>query len=222
MAIKWNKASSNPVKEVKLFRERNQRLRYLTSDEEKRLLEECNDYLRPMVIMVLHTGMRKSEILNLKWDQIDFGRGCVIVENTKNDEVRDIPMNVTLTDWMTNVMVLSKGEYVFSRQEGEPPKSIRTAFENAVKRAELGGFRFHDIRHAFASRLVMSGVDLLTVKELMGHKTISMTMRYAHLSKEHKQKAVETLEFGEKKYCSITTVGLKGQDKQEAQTVINQ
>jgi integrase len=194
LAIKWNKASRNPVKEVKLFREKNQRLRYLSIDEDKRLLDECNGYLRPIVITALHTGMRKSEILNLRWSQVDFERGCVIVVNTKNDEVRDIPMNATLTDCLTNVKVLSKGEYVFSRQEGKPPKSIRTAFENAVKRAELGDFHFHDIRHAFASKLVMSGVDLLTVKELLGHKTIAMTMRYSHLSQEYKRKAIRFLD----------------------------
>jgi len=190
MAIKWNKATVNPVKEVKLFRERNQRLRYLTIDEEKRLLDECNEYLRPIVITALHTGMRKSEILNLRWNQVDFERECVVVVYAKNDEVREIPMSATLTDCLTHVKVLSKGEYVFSRQEEEPPKSIRTAFENAVKRAELGDFHFHDIRHAFASRLIMSGVDLLTVKELLGHKTITMTMRYSHLSQEHKKKAI--------------------------------
>ena len=82
---------------------------------------------------------------------------------------------------------------IFRNRLGKPYRSVNTAFCNAVKRAEINDFNFHDLRHTFASRLVMSGVDLPTVKELMGHKDITMTLRYSHLSDDHKQRAVEIL-----------------------------
>lgn len=194
MAIKWGEAILNPVKEVKMFRERNQRMRFLSPEEEERLLEECNSHLYPIVLTALNTGMRRGEILGLRWNQVDFSRGLIIVENTKNDEIREIPMNATLTRALRDVKVKAAGEHVFSRHTGEITRSVRTAFNNAVRRAELNDLRFHDLRHTFASKLVMAGVDILTVKELLGHKTISMTMRYSHLTQEHKKKAVYAID----------------------------
>lgn len=100
-------------------------------------------------------------------------------------------MNEMLTTTLAAIK-LSDGA-VFRNRTGAPYRSVRTAFENAVKRAEIEDFTFHDLRHTFASRLVMAGVDLPTVKRLMGHKEISMTLRYAHLSDDHMQRAVDFL-----------------------------
>lgn len=193
MAIKWGKATTNPVREVKFAREDNGRVRFLTQEEEERLLPACKEPLRPVVITALHTGFRLSELLSLTWDDVDFTRRVIQVRAgyAKNGESRSIPMNEVLTTTLEAIRI-SDGP-VFRNRKGEPYKSVRTAFENAVKRAEVPDFTFHDLRHTFASRLVMAGVDLTTVKQLMGHKEISMTLRYAHLSDEHMQRAVDFL-----------------------------
>ncbi len=193
MAIKWGDFDENPVKKVKFFRESNRRLRYLSEEEEARLLNSCNDHLRSIVITALNTGMRVSEILSLKWECVDFDLGIITVVNSKNNESRNIPLNTVLTEELHRLRLNAKNEYVFSRSNGQVTLSIRTAWEKALKRTNIQDFRFHDLRHTFASKLVMAGVDIVTVKELLGHKTISVTMRYSHLSQEHKKKAVELL-----------------------------
>jgi len=162
-----------------------------------------------MIIVAINTGMRRGEILSLKWDRVDFQREIITVVRSKNDGVRYIPMNKRLTKELKAVKINAAGEYVFSKESGEPFKDIKNGFWGALKRSGIEKCRFHDLRHTFASHLVMKGTDITTVKELLGHKTISMTMRYAHLSKEHKQQAVDSLEFGEKKYCSRTYKELK-------------
>ena len=192
MAMEWGKAEKNPVKGVKLARENNDRIRYLSYDEEDRFVAACKGPLRPVVITAINTGCRKSELLSLTWDDVDFERGTVSVRAgyAKNGESRSIPMNEVLRKTLEEIV----GEgAVFRSRTGQPYKSIDTAFYSAVKRAEIEDFHFHDLRHTFASRLVMAGVDLPTVKELMGHKDIKMTLRYAHLSDDHKQKAVNLL-----------------------------
>ncbi len=191
--IKWGKAETNSVKEVKLAKENNQRIRYLSYEEEERLIGACKGPLRPVVITAIHTGFWKSELLSLTWDDIDFERSTVSVKAgyAKNGESRSIPMNELLKQTLQEVKILEGA--VFRSRSGKPYRSIRTAFTTALKRAAITDFTFHDLRHTFASRLVMGGVDLPTVKELMGHKDITMTLRYAHLSDSHKQRAVEIL-----------------------------
>jgi integrase len=119
---------------------------------------------------------------------------------TKNGERRSIPMNDVLTATLLPAkMEVSEGNAVFRTPQGGPYRNFRTAFEHAVQRAGLEDVTFHDLRHTFASRLVMVRVDLPTVKELLGHKSIAMTLRYTHLSTDHKQRAVSALEqFGGK------------------------
>jgi integrase len=194
MAIHWGKVEENPVKRVKLFRENNRRLRFLSQDETKDLLNECSEHLRPIVITALNTGMRLSEILSLTWDCVDFDLGVITVLNSKNSELRNIPLNTILTEELGRLKLHPNSEYVFARKSGQPPLSIRTAWENALKRAGIKDFRFHDLRHTFASNLVMAGADIVTVKELLGHKTVAMTMRYAHLNQEHKKRVVSYLD----------------------------
>jgi site-specific recombinase XerD len=118
----------------------------------------------------------------------------------KNGESRSVPMNDVLTTTLQKIRMnkIATGP-VFCNRNGMPYRSFRTAFEHAVRQADIMNLRFHDLRHTFASRLVMGGVDLPTVQALMGHKEISMTLRYTHLSSDHKQRAVRVLEtFTEK------------------------
>ena len=201
MAITWGKASENPVKKVRFARENNGRLRILSLEEEARLLANCRPQLWPLVITALHTGFRSAELLSLMWKDVDFRRNLITVQAAyaKNGENRSVPMNTVLTTMLTAVRMSKVAGPVFCNRQRTPYRSFRTAFERAVRKAGLEDFTFHDLRHTFASRLVMAGVDLPTVQALMGHKDISMTLRYTHLSSDHKQRAVMALEqFGEK------------------------
>ena len=114
--------------------------------------------------------------------------------NTKNGEKREIPINRKLKETLSAIKQNPLGEYVFSKNHnGAPYQEVKTGFANAMERCKIENFRFHDLRHTFASHLVMAGIDLNTVRELLGHKSLVMTLRYAHLSPEHKRKAVEIL-----------------------------
>ena len=194
MAIKWGYAEANPMREVKLFREDNERLRYLSAKEEAALIESCAPHLKPIMIFALNTGMRKGEIFHLRWKFVDLKNRLIRVEKTKNNETRIIPMNKLVYDVLMEQKRLRRSEYVFPNRQGKPYDNVKRSFSSALKRAGIHDFRFHDLRHSFASNLVMQGVDIITVKELLGHKSIKMTMRYSHLSQRHKMKAVEKLE----------------------------
>jgi len=199
MAVKWGKASANPGREVKLLKEPAGKDRILTYEEEKRLLDYVGSgpkskHLEASIITALNTGMRKGEILSLKWENVDFKTGYIIVERTKNGEIRKIPMNAPLTTALKNVKSsIPSSEYVFS-SGGNPFGDVKTAWWKALKETGIERFRFHDMRHTFGSRLGMAGVDIKTIQELMGHKDIKMTMRYSHPTPEHKKQAVKVLE----------------------------
>jgi integrase len=193
MAVKWwGQADQNPVKDVKLAREDNGRTRHLSDDEERRLLAECKSHLYPLVLTGIHTALRRSELLSLKWGNVNLEHRLVTVEAgySKNGEARSVPMSLRLTETLEAIKISDPNAAVFLNSDRKPYRNVTTAFNSAVKRAGIQDFTFHDLRHTFASRLVMAGVDLTTVKELMGHKTISMTLRYSHLSPEHRRAAV--------------------------------
>ena len=194
-AIKSKKATDNPVRQVKFFHEPNPRLRFLDKNEIARLMANSADHLKPILIMALTTGMRRGEILDLKWENVLFDQGLVMIEHSKSGKRREIPICGLLTRTLKECFNSASGrsEYVFSKPDGQAIKKVRTAFEAACRRAKIDNFHFHDLRHTAASYLVMSGIDLVTVKEILGHAKIEMTMRYAHLSKVHKQEAMEIL-----------------------------
>lgn len=193
-AIVWNKAEHNPCRAVKMFKENNQRLRFLEKEEINGLLENCSEHLRPIVITALNTGMRKSEILKLKWRDIDIKRGIIHLLDTKNGEKREVPMNEITQKTIIGVLKHLDSQYVFCDKNGKPYGDVRKSFATALKNSKIDDFHFHDLRHTFASQLVMSGVDLNTTRELLGHKSLEMTLRYSHLSCNHKKRAVDVLE----------------------------
>ncbi|GMT42452.1 MAG: integrase [bacterium] len=201
-AVEWEMANDETLKrlrKVKLLKENNRRLRYLSNVECNELINASDRHLRPIVITALNTGMRKSEILNLAWSRVDLKHGFILLEDTKNGERREIPINRTLKEVLHGIprRIGSDGEnpHVFiNPNTGGPYTEVKKSFASASRRAGIKDFRFHDMRHTFASHLVMAGVDITTVKELLGHKTIAMTLRYAHLAQSHKLKAVETLD----------------------------
>ena len=192
VAIQWKRVDKNPVREVKLFKENNNRLRYLEYSEAERLVECCKGYLRDIVVVALNTGMRQGEIFNLKWSDIDFDRKIIHLQTTKNGESRKIAMNQQTHAVLSSVNRDEAASYAF-HNNGKPFTNVKRSFATALRRAGISDFRFHDLRHTFASHLAMAGVDLNTIRELMGHKSIRMTLRYAHLNQEHKQQAVDVL-----------------------------
>ena len=174
----------------------------LTPEKENELCDvlsasERAEHEVPIILTALHTGMRKREILDLTKDNVDFKKGLIHVIHTKNWEIRDIPMNETLTKILEEVIDKSPEDspYVFANPKtGKPYTDIKTGFPKAVEKIGIKGFRFHDLRHTWCSRMCELGVDEATIQELGGWKTRSMINRYAHPSINHKRKALEKLD----------------------------
>ncbi|MCX6353977.1 MAG: site-specific integrase [Candidatus Aureabacteria bacterium] len=192
MAIKWEKAEHNPAKGVKFFKEENLTQRLLTNDQITALLANCTDYLKGIVTIALNTGMRLGEILNLTWGQVDLGQGYITVIKTKSGKQRKIPINRAAYDVLKNQH--RDSIFVFN-QDGKPFGSVKKGFKAALRRSGIGYCRFHDLRHTFATRLVLANVSLPVVKELLGHASIETTMRYAHPTPESKRSAVDMLDW---------------------------
>jgi integrase len=195
--VQWEMASEETLKKVrnvKLLEENNRRLRFLTVDECQTLIDCCIDHLKPIVTVALHTGMRRGEILGLKWEQVDLTHGFILLDTTKTGERRELPIDDTLSELFNSMPHSIESIHVFTDKDGNPYKSVKRSFNTACKRAGIHDFRMHDCRHTYASQMVMNGVDLTTVKELLGHKSLTMTLRYAHLAPGHKMKALNTLD----------------------------
>lgn len=160
--------------------------------------ETYTDHLTPLVTLALHTGLRRGELFQLCWRDVDLIGARVKVRGqiTKNKQTRHVPLNsvalAVLRTWRPVGAIA--GTYVFpGREEGQPLDDIKKGWAAVVELAALVDFRFHDCRHHFASQLVMRGVDLNTVRELLGHSDIKMVLRYAHLGPEHTAAAVARL-----------------------------
>ena len=180
---------------VEFLRENNGRLRYLEKDEIEQLLDNCSSTLRNMVELVLNTGLRKSELLHLKWRDIDLKNKLLFVWDTKNKESRSIPLNNRAIEVFKRIPRNLRGEYVFPSpvDQSKTWVDIRKEWNKALKKINIESFTFHDLRNTFASHLVMAGIDLKAIQELLGHKRIEMTLHYAHLSPSHKRKGVDIL-----------------------------
>ena len=196
LAMDWNIAEENPVQKVKLFSEKDaMKERNLTDTEEAELLTQSPDYLKPILVVALNTGMRRGEILSLKWKQVDLNKGYLRVEQTKSGRNRIVPINGYLHQELLKVKDLNgKSEYVFPNPKtGKPFTEVKKSFKSACKRAGIHDLRFHDLRHTFATRLIESGVDLITVRDLLGHFSVRVTQRYTHSSQNQKKEAVKLL-----------------------------
>jgi len=195
LAIDWEYCSSNPVSKVKLFSEKdNLKERVLSDEEEEKLLAHCPSHLKPIIVTALNTGMRKNEILRLKWSQVDLTNRTIRATKTKSGRDRFIPIN----DAVHEVLLLQKqrtnGDYVFPNPENNFPfKTVRKGFEASCRRAGISNLRFHDLRHTFATRLIRKGVDIVTVQNLLGHHSLTITQRYTHSSIPLKREAVDLL-----------------------------
>lgn len=197
LAIDWGLLTLNPVSRVKFFSEKaNFRETILSMQEEEALLKKCPKRLLPIVQVALNTGMRRGEILGLRWNQVDLAARTIKLNQTKSGKPRIIPINAFLLDILTGQeRKTGYSEFVFlNRATRKPFKDVKRAFNTAATNAGIEGLRFHDLRHTFASRLVAAGVDLITVKDLLGHHSVKVTERYTHTNAEQKKKAVEILQ----------------------------
>jgi len=196
VAIRDGKADTNPVSKLKTLREPSGRTRCLTDDEEGRLMKALpTDEDRARVMVLLHTGFRRSELLGLRWRDVDFKAGMLTIPKAKNGESRHVAMTSTVRAILSGLpRALDGNALVFPNTEGH--RDLRCAKKSvpaALRDARIDDFRFHDLRHTFASRLAMESVDLMVIRELMGHKTMAMTLRYSHLSPGHRRTAIERL-----------------------------
>lgn len=185
----------NPVKYLKQLQEKNFKIRFLSKEEEVKLfhsIRKLNPHIEDIVICALQTGMRRGEIFNLKWSNIDFEYGFIELLETKSGRSRKIP----ISDKMLEVLGRQQNEtdYVFVNKETKKPYTdIKHSFTNVLKQAGITNFRFHDLRHTVATRLVEKGIDLVVVKEILGHADIQTTMRYAHAVPKRKLEAISVL-----------------------------
>ena len=193
--IQWGLVLSNPVKMVKFYSEKDRaRTRYLSPEEKAALLAVCSPELRRIVLVALKTGMRKSELLFLRWLDVDFGANLIKIRKSKSGRMRFIPLHPDVRRVLNDLPV--GGDFVFTSSGREVLSVdgwVRTQFEAALDKEEIRNFKFHDLRHTFTSEMIMRGADLKTVSELLGHATTAMTERYSHLSPAHKNLAINLL-----------------------------
>jgi integrase len=205
LAIENGKVTSNPARFVRRRREDNAVVRWLTADEETKLRAAIErDYPNevPAFDLALHTGMRQSEQYRLRWDRVDLERRQVTIPRSKHGGIRYIPLDGTALSALVTLRSRSDGpgpvmvsaESGHGYKAGHALKTPKEWFNAACEKAGVADFTWHCLRHTFASRLVMAGVSLRKVQELMGHKTIAMTCRYAHLAPEYLQDAVSKLD----------------------------
>ena len=195
LAVNAELVTSNPCFKVKKFRPNNRRLRVLSDREEIDLFAELedNDLIRSITLFALNTGMRRGEIFNLQWPDVDLERDRIIVRKTKSSQERFVPRNKTVRELL--LFFVRTSDYVFpSPQTGGRIVDLKKGFTRAVDEAGIRNFRFHDLRHTFATRLADAGTDVFTLKEILGHAEIKTTMIYVHANGEASRRAVAKLD----------------------------
>lgn len=197
-AVEWDRLEVSPLKNVKKFKEPEFKNGVLTREKAKSLIEVAENHLKPILIIALNTGMRKNEILSLKWKNTILSKRYIHIEDSKSGKSRDIPLNSLVIEALA--VIPQDSEYVFYNLKTKRPiRDVKTAFKTACKNAGIDYLRFHDLRHTAATRMVEVGTDLVTVSKILGHSSIQMTMRYAHPTPENMRRATEKLgEFYEK------------------------
>ena len=214
-AIEWEVVENNPCKKVSRLKEPKSRVRFFSVEEIGHLIFAANPYIKRLLIVGLSTGMRHSELLNLKLSQIDMVNQTIHITNdetfqTKSGKNRDIPISFFLMDHLVQMMktwahpitcevrprTSAQSTYLFCNEKGEPLKSFKRSFYSLLAHANVSNATVHTMRHTFASHLVMKGVSIRTVQELLGHSSISVTEMYAHLSSGFKKKEIDLLDYG--------------------------
>ena len=200
LAERWQlHQGTNPVRLVPFLREDNLKFRTLSEAEERKLLACSPPYLREMILFAINTGLRSGEIFRLTWEEIDLDLKRIKPTVRKTRRALVLPLNDTAHKVLVGRHAVRHGPYAFyNPSTGDRFKDCKLGLKGALRRAGLTGITWHTFRHTFASRLTRSGVDLVTVKELLGHSTVSVTMRYAHSDDETKRRAVDRLPTSDK------------------------
>jgi integrase len=187
----WGWLEESPMRKVAKPKEPRGRVRFLSDDERERLLEACrtsyNPYLYPAVVLALSTGTRQMESMGLYWKDIDFQRQTITLHDTKNGERRTLPLTGHALELIQQHFDRRRmdSDFVFPSRNGKKPFDLRRSWVAALKTADITDFHWHDLRHSTASYLAMNGATLAEIAEILGHKTLSMVKRYAHLSDVH-------------------------------------
>lgn len=200
----WGWLEDSPMRKVNKPSESRGRVRFLSDEERVRLLNACkesrNPYLYTVTVIALSTGMRQGEIMGLTWDVVDLNQGRAILHETKNGERRAVAITGHAIELLKELSKVRRidSNLLFPAKKNQPqaaqkPIDLRKPWETAVKKAELHDFKFHDLRHSAASYLVMNGASLAEIAEVLGHKTLQMVKRYAHLSENHTARVVASM-----------------------------
>jgi integrase len=192
-ALNNNLIDRNPIRGVKLFKS-NARDRVLATEEYQRLLAACTEHLVPIVALAYRTGMRRGEILGLRWDQLRLAERVIRLEaqDTKTNEAREIPLDAELAEMLKRLPTVLGCPRVFTAR-GKPIGDMKTAFNGACRRADIQDFRFHDLRHCAVTNLRKAGVPQNVIMSISGHKTDSMLRRYDKVDREDRKVSLERL-----------------------------
>jgi integrase len=196
----WEWIHENPMRKISNLQEPRGRVRFLDDEERERLLEACktsaNPYLHTLVVLALSTGARQGELLNLRWSDVDWRRRVLTLHDTKNKDRRLLPLvhyALQLMEERNKVRNIASDWIFPSPSRPMKPWDCRSAWLSALRKANIQDFRFHDLRHSCASYLAMNGASLAEIAEVLGHKTLQMVKRYAHLSEAHTAKVVQSM-----------------------------
>ena len=211
----WINGNDKPFSKISYEKENNERDRWLIEDEEKRLLENSPGWLREIISFALNTGLRQDELLSLEWNRVNLFRKTILIQNTKNGKPKTVPLNqiaIGVIERKSEEKVRRlKNDFVFVSSHGTKidRHNLRRAFNNAVRKAEIEDFKFHDLRHCFCTKLAQRGVDIYKIAKLAGHEDIRMTQRYSHHCPESLRAGVRVLESD----YNLTTMEKKGEFK---------
>jgi len=198
----WGWVYDSPIKRVNRLKEPRGRVRFLSDEERKKLVGECEKSKEPLlhslVVVALSTGARQGELLGLRWENVDFDHGVIRLLETKNEERRSVPIAGLAREALEKLSKVRRigDDRVFPLTSDQ----LRWYFNSALRKVEIDDFRFHDLRHSAASYLAMNGATLAEIAEILGHKTLEMVKRYAHLTEQHTSRVVERMNkqiFGE-------------------------
>lgn len=210
-AVEWSHLIDNPFSKIKLLKQHKKLPRFLTREELKKLIDAATPRYKIIIRILVNTGLRESELRHIKLDDVDYENRTITVHAKKTGDFMVVPLN---EEAYTDISFLrdkfystTRGQrllmrtseqstYLFCDEKGNPIKKLTSPITKTAKKAGLKGVSPHTLRHTFASHLVMSGVDLRTVQRLLGHKNISTTMVYAHLTEDHLARGVEKLNWG--------------------------
>ena len=200
-AVAWNALAQNPAKSVQKFKEPRRKVRFLSKEEVQTLLKAADERMRPLIEVLLHTGLRRDELIHLTLADVDFENKVLSVQakdgwNPKDYETRHIPMTPRLTQVLQDASP-NGGAFIFANKEGRAldPDVLTHDFLKLVRRSGIKHASLHTLRHTFASHLVMNGTDIYTVQKLLGHSSIKTTEIYAHLAPDFLKAAIAKLHY---------------------------